>query len=57
MSNLEEVLVAIEDLRSQMINLLDEKDEIFDPELVEVSQQLDCKLNDYDAIVRNADDA
>ncbi|MDD7793204.1 aspartyl-phosphate phosphatase Spo0E family protein [Clostridium sp. 'White wine YQ'] len=57
MSNLEEVLVAIEDLRSQMINLLDEKDEIFDPELVEVSQLLDSKLNDYEAIIRQTDDA
>ncbi|WP_238881264.1 aspartyl-phosphate phosphatase Spo0E family protein [Clostridium sp. YIM B02551] len=56
MSNLEEVLVAIEDLRSRMNNLLDEKEEIFDPELVEVSQLLDSKLNDYEAIIRQTDD-
>ncbi|MBL4932120.1 aspartyl-phosphate phosphatase Spo0E family protein [Clostridium paridis] len=56
MSNLEEVLMEIEDLRSRMNNLLDEKEEIFDPELVEVSQLLDSKLNDYEAIIRQADD-
>lgn len=52
MSNKELLLKKIEEIRALMNKLIEEKDELIDPEIVEVSQQLDRLLNEYNDILK-----
>lgn len=44
------ILQKIEEVRILMHELMDEKQQLTDPELVELSQKLDKLLNEYDVI-------
>jgi uncharacterized protein YfkK (UPF0435 family) len=50
MSKKEESSKKIEELRSLMYQLISEKEALTDTELVDVSQQLDKLLNEYDSL-------
>lgn len=47
MSKLEELIAKIDETRTLMTDLLEEKKDPLDPEVIEVSQLLDTVLNDY----------
>lgn len=51
MSKNEETSKKIEELRSLMYQLINEKEALTDTELVDVSQQLDKLLNEYDSLI------
>ncbi len=52
MSEMEEILKQIEELRASMIKLNDEKS-LTDPEVVTASQMLDAVLNEYYKMLRH----
>ncbi|APC41000.1 aspartyl-phosphate phosphatase Spo0E family protein [Clostridium estertheticum] len=51
MTNMNEITQKIEDLRKAMHQLINEKDRLTDPKLVELSQKLDGLLNEYDDLL------
>ncbi|WMJ82040.1 aspartyl-phosphate phosphatase Spo0E family protein [Clostridium sp. MB40-C1] len=52
MSKEELLLKKIEEVRSLMNQLVSEKSELIDPELVKLSQRLDILLNEYNSFIR-----
>lgn len=55
MSEIEEILTQIEDLRKKLNMLIKEKDTLLDPKVIVASQMLDSMLNEYDRIVKKLD--
>jgi hypothetical protein len=51
MLQIEEIAEKIEDLRILMYQLMNEKVELTDPELVDLSQNLDKLLNKYNELL------
>ncbi|MDF2504342.1 MULTISPECIES: aspartyl-phosphate phosphatase Spo0E family protein [Clostridium] len=51
MLQIEKIAEKIEDLRSLMYQLMNEKVELTDPELVDLSQNLDKLLNKYNELL------
>jgi stage 0 sporulation regulatory protein len=50
-TQLKEITQKIEELRTLMHQLMNEKEALTDPELVVLSQRLDELLNEYDKLV------
>jgi len=52
MNNLEKMEIKIHLLRDRMYRLIEEKSKLVDPEVVDISQELDKLLNMYNEIQR-----
>lgn len=53
MDKVEELILKIDEMKSQMNNLIEQKEDLVDLEVVEVSQKLDSILNDYNSILES----
>ncbi|ERI94509.1 Spo0E like sporulation regulatory protein [Clostridiales bacterium oral taxon 876 str. F0540] len=51
MTNIEELALKIEELRSLMQELMKEKDNLIHPEVITASQNLDDLLNEYNELL------
>lgn len=51
MSKVEKILIKIEEVRSLMYSLIEEKEMLTDTEIVLISQELDKLLNEYDRLL------
>ncbi|WP_123054449.1 aspartyl-phosphate phosphatase Spo0E family protein [Clostridium sp. JN-1] len=56
MSKIEKILQQIEDLRKSLNALIEEKDTLLDPKVINASQMLDSMLNEYNKIVETKKD-
>ncbi len=52
MSELKELIDKIQDLRKYLHLLLEEKENLLDPEIVSVSKMIDTLLNEYEKILK-----
>lgn len=50
----EELLIKIEQLRIAMYELVNTKNDLADPDIVYISQELDNLLNYYEELIKNA---
>ncbi|AZV57715.1 aspartyl-phosphate phosphatase Spo0E family protein [Clostridium sp. AWRP] len=57
MSEIEEILQKITELRKKLENLIEQKKNLLDPEVVVASQMLDSILNEYNRIVKSKTDS
>ncbi|OBR90277.1 MULTISPECIES: aspartyl-phosphate phosphatase Spo0E family protein [Clostridium] len=57
MSEIEEILQKITELRKELENLIEQKKNLIDPEVVVASQMLDSILNEYNKIVKSKTDS
>lgn len=55
MSEIQDLMLKINETRDQMINLLKEKENPLDPQVIEISQLLDSLLNDYYKVLRKSE--
>lgn len=51
MAEIEEVVAEIEDLRKRLNELIKEKKDLLDPQVIVASQMLDAILNEYNKVV------
>lgn len=51
MSELEKLLGKIEETRTKLIQLLNKKENLLDPEVIAASKMLDSILNEYNDII------
>ncbi|AND83521.1 Spo0E family sporulation regulatory protein-aspartic acid phosphatase [Clostridium tyrobutyricum] len=56
MKGIEEVLLEIEKLRSELYRLINSKGNLMDKDVVKVSQELDRVLNEYRKLIKNSID-
>lgn len=54
MSKVEELLLKIDETRKLMTDLMEEKENLLDPDVIEASQKLDKVLNDYHEAVKKS---
>ncbi|MBP2032598.1 hypothetical protein J2Z42_001270 [Clostridium algifaecis] len=55
MSEMDEILTQIEDLRKKLNMLIKEKHILLDPKVITASQILDSVLNEYNEIAKKSD--
>ncbi|ADK15895.1 MULTISPECIES: aspartyl-phosphate phosphatase Spo0E family protein [Clostridium] len=53
MSEIERILQKITELRKELENLIEQKKNLLDPEVIVASQMLDSILNEYNKIIKN----
>lgn len=53
MDKIEQLMLRIDEMRKQMNDLIQEKENLVDPEVVAASQELDSVLNDYNNILKS----
>lgn len=53
MDKIDKLMLEIDEMRKQMNDLIKEKENLVDPEVVTASQKLDSVLNDYNNILKN----
>lgn len=53
----EELIRKIEEIRNHMYDLISEKTDLLDPEVVRISQMLDITLNEYFKVTESEKDA
>jgi glutamate dehydrogenase/leucine dehydrogenase len=57
MNEIEEILQKIIELRKELENLIEQKKNLLDPEVIVASQMLDSILNEYNKIVKSKTDS
>ena len=57
MLELKELIKTIEELRSQINQMIEEKKTLTDPEIVGASKMLDKVLNEYERLIKEKDKA
>lgn len=55
MSDMDEILTQIEDLRKKLNTLIKENNTLLDPKVIAASQILDSVLNEYNEIAKKSD--
>ncbi len=55
MSQLKDIMEEVEKLRKHLQKLLEEKEEIIDPEILSVSKMIDVLLNEYYRLLKKKD--
>lgn len=53
MNKIEELIQKIDETRKRMNDLIQEKENLVDPEVITVSQKLDSVLNDYNNLLKS----
>lgn len=53
MDNIEELTIKIDEMRKIMCDLIQEKSNLVDPDVVQASQNLDKALNEYHELLKS----
>ncbi|WP_084281132.1 aspartyl-phosphate phosphatase Spo0E family protein [Alkaliphilus transvaalensis] len=53
MAELKEIRMKIQDLRQEMHQVIDQKESLINPEVVNISQMLDDALNQYNVAINS----